>query len=228
MATAWSGVLDAGTNIVSNGGLTLTNESGGVANSGTLGNSSKIASNSEKIYLEFTDVILAGASSFVGIANDSWAWGTVSAVNTASISGDGSGTAFGATAPAGTSPDGLRVDMAIDFGAKKNWIRIDGGDWNFDPLADPATGVGAEEWVTDSSSAAFRIAARLSVAGDSVTMNPVGSFIGTPPVGFLPWDSEPPSESESESESEAPSESESESESEAPVYALPVQVVCVG
>lgn len=83
--------------------------------------------------------------------------------------------------------------VAVDLTAKKFWGRVDGGNWNNDAGANPATGVGG----IDISAAGSINAAECApyVASSTTTIDVTANFGAsayafTPPVGFGNWNSD--------------------------------------
>jgi len=83
----------------------------------------------------------------------------------------------------GVGASGNRYDFAIDLTNRLGWIRRAGGNWNADPTANPATGVGGLTIVAGS----FAPGVYLSNGGgaESVTANfGASAFVGAVPAGF--------------------------------------------
>jgi len=98
---------------------------------------------------------------------------------------------------AGTFPDwktpyasGNVLGMAVDLTAKLIWWRINGGIWNGDPTANPATGVGGFSIAAYTGAVHYLIA-----SGDLTCVSTVNfgatAFAAAAPAGFSPWDIPP-------------------------------------
>jgi hypothetical protein len=77
------------------------------------------------------------------------------------------------------------VGIAYDGLAGKVWFRVDEGDWNNDPTADPATGVGAFLCNPDALVPVMWTGNRTS--GDVAALTVVAPFAYDVPSGFGPW-----------------------------------------
>jgi len=80
------------------------------------------------------------------------------------------------------------VDIALDAASRTFWFRVDGGLWNNDVNADPATGVGGVPWSTRVVAKPFLPFFLADTVGASATIN-TGTvpFSYPPPVGFSNW-----------------------------------------
>lgn len=87
----------------------------------------------------------------------------------------------------GASASGHRFDFAYDLDAKLFWIRRQGGNWNANSSANPATGVGGIA-MRDLGGYDVTPAVTSEVAGQQVTFNfEAEQFVGAVPSGFGPW-----------------------------------------
>jgi hypothetical protein len=91
----------------------------------------------------------------------------------------------------GTWTAGDVICYAADLTNGKVWVRRNSGNWNGDPTANPATGVG---YIGSGSTGGSAIAPNLTFGGtgtalnDNMTANFGGSaFAFTPPSGFGNW-----------------------------------------
>lgn len=83
--------------------------------------------------------------------------------------------------------DGIRYDFAADFSANLFWVRANGGSWNANGSADPATGVGG---ISMGDIGTYDVTPGLTsdFTGQQVTFNfSATDFIGAPPSGYSPW-----------------------------------------
>ena len=175
---------------VSNGGLTALHHNT-TTNSGVI---STAFESSGKYYFECTVQTSSTPSNFLGIMASTWA-SVFSATQMTTLStsvqlggtstiysnGGSTGKALGATAV------GDVYSFAIDLTASLGWIRRNGGNWNNDAAANPATGVGGVVIAAGSFAPIVRFAA--AAAGtDQVTGNfGQSSFVYTAPSGFGNW-----------------------------------------
>lgn len=94
-------------------------------------------------------------------------------------------TGFGGGSLTGTH----RYGWALDLDAALGWVRIDGGNWNNDPTANPVTGVGGIDLRNTSFGwAVLQIWFWADTTGDTCTFNSLGPFTDTKPAGFSAWD----------------------------------------
>jgi hypothetical protein len=75
---------------------------------------------------------------------------------------------------------------AFDFDADLMWIAFNGGDWNNNPSADPATGTGGVSIASVTNSTWF-IYCGFGDAGTSVLNAGHAAFAKTTPAGFTAW-----------------------------------------
>lgn len=94
----------------------------------------------------------------------------------------------------GTLSTGKRLGFAYDVGARLEWIRLNNGDWNGNPSADPVTGVGGIKFEGNSGSDSQTIGGRVwpavSVANNlqRATLNfGASAFTDTVPTGYIGW-----------------------------------------
>lgn len=104
--------------------------------------------------------------------------------------GPGSGAVFsnGSNVVTLAEPtDGMRYDFAADFSANLFWVRANGGSWNADALANPATGFGGIS-MGDLGSYDVTPGVTSDFPGQQVTFNfSAEDFVGSPPSGYSPW-----------------------------------------
>lgn len=82
-----------------------------------------------------------------------------------------------------------RWGWALDLDAALFWVRLDNGNWNNSPTANPATGVGGlnlrnAAWSWTLLSLWFWA----DTTGDTCTFNSLGPFTDVKPAGFAAWD----------------------------------------
>ena len=172
---------------ISNGGLTATHNgnSDGGSNEG-LARSTQ-AFSSGKRYIEFTIGAWGYGDDGAGVCTPS---ATALNVGQAGIncvmvyssgniySNNGLTSSVGATLTAGD-----RVDFAIDLGNLRAWFRKNGGNWNNDAGANPATNTGGV--VIAATAFAPCVSFHNGGTGENTTINTGQSaFIGTVPSGF--------------------------------------------
>lgn len=95
------------------------------------------------------------------------------------------GLTIGTAAVAGAN---AQLDFAIDFGAALVWIRVNGGNWNNNVAADPATGAGGFSFAGFTAGnyfPAFTFSTTVT-AGDGAVIN-MYNTTGVP-NGFGKWD----------------------------------------
>lgn len=84
-----------------------------------------------------------------------------------------------------------RYGWALDLNAALGWVRVDGGNWNNDPTANPTTGVGGLDLRNTSFGwAVLQIWFWADTTGDTCTFNSLGPFTDAKPAGFSAWDQE--------------------------------------
>jgi hypothetical protein len=87
----------------------------------------------------------------------------------------------------GTAASGDVYSFAIDLTNRLAWIRRNGGNWNMDAAANPATGVGGV--TVGAGSFAPAVYFSTSSLNDNATGNfGLTAYVYTPPSGFLNWD----------------------------------------
>jgi hypothetical protein len=88
------------------------------------------------------------------------------------------------TAATATLTTGNTVDLAVDFDAKRVWVRTNSGNWNGNASYVPGDSNGAN--ISTLAASSFAPAADLYTNGDKITF-------GTPPTltGFSAWNSSP-------------------------------------
>jgi hypothetical protein len=196
-ATKWNPSDELGTITLSGSNLIATSASGGSTNCGVRADTGKT---SGKLYAEFT--MTSGGANFsssfdtgVGLATlaanlTNWVGGGAVAgfavfVQSGQIFLNGSST--GKTVGSALS-SGDVICMAVDFGNMRGWFRKNGGSWNNDGTADPASNVGGVDISgVFGSTSAFPMAGFYQ-NGDSNSANfGTSSFAQTKPSGFSNW-----------------------------------------
>lgn len=181
-----SGITLSGSNLVATCSASFSNE-------GVRATNPEPLASTRKVYVEYASNTFINSDDDIGLVPETWTLGN-SPPAFAGVFQFGNSAAFSAPGTSGYSPSGKVVGMAIDFGAKKIWIREDSGDWNRNSSADPVTGAGATAWTGVSVGGSFyHLSARLRQSGSTCTLNVGGSGGGTPfafaaPAGFEPWD----------------------------------------
>lgn len=101
---------------------------------------------------------------------------------------DGSLRIGGATvATAQTVGAGQVACVAIDFGGNLVWVKRAGNDWNGNPAANPATGVGGFAFAAAMPGAAFNACTINSVGLAWLLNNGQVAFVDAIPAGFVAW-----------------------------------------
>lgn len=172
-------------------GLTLTNGNL-TANASGAGGSNVRTTTSLASGVRVIRFVWALASRGVGIAISSW-----SAISTAFFLGDGS-ESVGYQAATGqirvngsvlatvaTAAVGDLIDVAFDATNKVIWVRVNGGNWNNNGAANPATNTGGISLATFVGSAPYFAAASLNNSGCTVTLQTYGVGL---PSGLNMWD----------------------------------------
>lgn len=133
---------------------------------------STAANTSGKHYVEVSIAVAAPFFMFVGAADFSEAlsWVSDGSVN----SGEYTVAPYAA---------GDTICVALDCDADLAWIRTNGGNWNDNPSANPATGVGGMNFVTTSAV----IGVLFATAGSVSTLFAGPSFAYAMPAGFVEW-----------------------------------------
>lgn len=183
MPTVWNSA-DKGTSIT----LSSTDH---VA-TGSSGNGKVRATTSHasgKWYLEYPVNVVPSGSGIIG-------FGAASVDLNNSTLGDGLGVDPGGNLQTSVGsqniallPDGVALSFAIDFDNLRVWARGDGGDWNADPGADPATNTGGIPFVI---LAAYFPMVFIQNAGNNTINAGDSAFVYAVPAGFVGWDQPPP------------------------------------
>jgi hypothetical protein len=153
-----------------------------------------------KWMVEFSNVLWQDASgtwTILGGGNSSWSsTGTDTLGNEANSFGfrmDGSVFVAGVQTPGGFAGFGTPVspiatfDLCIDLDNRMIWGRQNGGNWNNDPAADPATNIGGFSIAAVTGD--IYAAASSVNAGDTITANfGATGFTYAIPAGFAAWD----------------------------------------
>lgn len=188
VASSWN-PADAGT------AITLSNSNTTATTNTTLetGVRSIVSNSSGKLYAEFTSTSAMASFWGVGIASSTWNF-TSSTIGsgTSSVSWSTGGTVFFNNASIGTAQgataSGSVISMAVDLGADLIWFRVNGGNWNNNGSANPATGVGGFSIAGFSGGAGFTAFGDLGTTGEGVTRAGNAPFVEAVPAGFSPWD----------------------------------------
>lgn len=152
------------------------------------------------LYLEFQSVIEGDNSDLIGLASSTGTLtGNAGSVGTLGYSGDGTwcnANGFPSSGGPVLSTAG-RIGIAINFTSGKFWLRVNGGNWNNDVLANqnPATGAGGFVLAASVSGVALfpyaRLRNSLRVPQCTVVTGAVASpalaFIDAIPSGFSAW-----------------------------------------
>ena len=173
--------------VVSGGGLTVTH---GVS-SASVGSTSAAYKTTGKYYLEVGPIVSVPFQSRIGIitsaANNDYGSTSMSANTTSVLLGssndvfsNGSDTTKDLGGPVTI---GDIYGIAIDLTARLAWLRRNGGNWNGDPAADPAIGVGGVTIGAGSFAPFVRFAS--GTATDAFVGNfGASTFSGAVPSGF--------------------------------------------
>lgn len=170
--------------VLSNGNLTAT----APAVSGNEGGKGTTSKNAGKVMLSFINVTITDGLDFVGVgtagATNGLADGSqdqaIMIQSGACFSGGFAGSGHPTSIPAAAT-----IDLCIDFAALRFWFRVNGGNWNNNGSANPATNVGG--FVMSTANAKFPYV-RLRNGG-RCTLDPAPSVV---PSGFTAWDGAPP------------------------------------
>ncbi len=184
--TTWN-PADAGGNTLSNGNLTVTENGGGGVVDGVRSIAS--ASSGKKYWEVHVDSISttnpefgiaissANLSSFMGATAGSIGW---LADNRVFLGGS-------QVATLATWATGNTLSGAVDFGNNRIWFRVNGGNWNNDGAADPATNTNGIDISSMTAGAKFPAVQTFSTA-DAFTANFGGSaYTQSVPSGFVNW-----------------------------------------
>lgn len=189
---------DKGTGITLSSGNAVETSSNGSTQTAVRSDTSH---SSGKFYVEFTALANGGSTNyFVGFGEASASLSSANAGGSLVVAYSGGGSGFlgilgsfffgGNMAnlkDPGTSGGATRVGMAIDFGTGNVWVRTDGGNWNGDATANPATATGGKNGSGIVGLSLFPMAAN-GATGATVTLNDGNTtFIDAAPSGFSPW-----------------------------------------
>ena len=188
VATAWDPV-NIGNNItLSNGNLTATATLSGTSN--TVRSLRSRSSGKHYFEVAFTTLTAVVLTDYVGLVNSTFALTSDNIASTTNSVGWGdTGNLVQNSATAGTpgawNTGTPTLSIAIDLDNSLFWGRVNGGNWNANPSADPATGVGGISFAT--LGAAY-VAMTVADVTDAATVNFGGSaFTYTAPLGFGTW-----------------------------------------
>lgn len=173
--TTWND-LDRSANLSLDGTfLIVTDSAGGFSGIRSVGSFS-----SGKKFFKVTATTKAGDNG-VGVGNVSASLSTYNDVNGIGYFSDGNIYQTGiAIASPGSYGQGAVISIAFDADAQLFWARADAADWNGNPAADPATGIGGISTVAFSGP--YFAMAVLNANGDVSTGDFSGS--GAPSGGF--------------------------------------------
>lgn len=146
------------------------------------------SSQTGRVYVEFT--IITATNTEIGIAHSAASVSFPGAdTNSFGIFNNGYG-ALNNTYPDWKTPftGGSVVSMAYDTVNRLVWFRVNGGNWNGSPTADPATGVGGFDVSGGYTGTDSKIIVYLS-GSDALTANfGASAFAYAVPAGFTSWD----------------------------------------
>lgn len=130
--------------VISNGGLTATTTVLTGATSIGLGTTA-VTTGQKRYYEETVNTVSSQASA--GLANNkvSFSGGRWLGEGTNSVGYENNGNVYAGGSQigtVGTFGNGAVISVAVDFAAGKVWFRLNGGNWNGSPTADPATNTG--------------------------------------------------------------------------------------
>jgi len=192
MLAAYAATYDglATNTVVSNGGLTVLHNNT-TTNSGAI---STAFQSTGKYYFEVTLQTSTTNLNYLGIMSSAWASVfSTSQFNSFSTSVPLSGTSTivsngGSTGKAlGAQAVGDVFSAAIDLTAHLGWFRKNGGNWNGDGAANPATGTGGVTIAAGSYAPIVRFATG-SASTDQMTGNfGQAAFVYSAPSGFGNW-----------------------------------------
>lgn len=174
---------------MSNGNLTALHHNT-TNNSGVI---STAFESSGKYYFEVTVQVSSSSSDFMGIMHSTWTLFNLTQMATLSTS-----VQFGGTSPIhsngsntgktlGTTAVGDVYSAAIDLTARLAWFRRNGGNWNGDAAADPATGTGGVTIASGSFAPILRFATSAASTNQLTGNFGQSSFVYTAPSGFGNW-----------------------------------------
>ena len=143
-STTWSLTSKNTDFVISNGGLTASTTVFTGATSIGLG-TTPVTTGQKRYYEETVNTVSSQASAglannSVGFSNGRWLG---EGVNSVGYENNGNVYAGGSQiGTVGTFGNGAVISVAVDFAAGKVWFRLNGGNWNGSPSADPATNTG--------------------------------------------------------------------------------------
>ena len=167
---------------LSNGNLTAAANS--ASNGGALGTTPK---SSGKWMLTFDNVTMSDGLDYVGIGLSTNTLGLASGNQVQAIltqeGAEFSGTGSSALEYSSFTslPANCTIDLCVDLTALLMWFRVNGGNWNGSPGADPGSNTGGNAMGAGPS---FLPYTRLTSTSTSVTLN---SNPASPPSGFSAW-----------------------------------------
>jgi hypothetical protein len=169
---------------LSNGNLTATHtdtSTGGV----------RVSSykNSGKYYFEITNSSVTSSNDAIGFQTSSGAVNGLNNSTDVAVVLGGVTTLYANTVDSGKNFSARAVgdvwDIAVDFTAHLTWFRKNGGNWNADAAANPATGAGGVSFTSGSYAPWVRFANATS--GQVYTANFGPTYTNPAPSGFIDW-----------------------------------------
>lgn len=138
-----------------------------------------------KWYLEFTSILSGGSAGRYGFAASG---DTLGDVGQCGVSPNG--TIFGpaGSVSLGATPDGTTLSIAIDLTNLRIWCRLDAGNWNNSPTANPSTNTGGLDITGVTTPLYLHIWEQSFAAGHATVNAGDNAFVQTVPSGFTPWD----------------------------------------
>ena len=143
-----------------------------------------------KLYSEHTLFASNTSQRSIGIATSSASLTDYGGKTTASIAYYMDGTVYyndGLVTTIQTTTSGQRVDMAVDLGGGLIWWRTNGGNWNNDGSADPATGTGGITLGVTGTRFVMTSLRNISTPDSDTAVFSSASWAGTAPSGFGQW-----------------------------------------
>jgi len=130
--------------VLSNGNLTVTTTV--LTGATSIGLGTTAVTTAQKKYFEAT-VNTVSSQASAGLANNtvSFSGGRWLGEGTNSVGYENNGNVYAGGSQigtVGTFGNGAVISVAVDFAAGKVWFRLNGGNWNGSPTADPATNTG--------------------------------------------------------------------------------------
>ena len=188
VATTWDPV-NIGNNVtLSNGNLTATSLLGGTSN--TVRSLRSRSSGKHYFEVAFTTLTAVVFTDYTGLVNSTFTVTTDNIASTTNSVGWGdAGTLVQNSATLGTpgawNTGTPTLSVAVDIDNLLFWGRVNGGNWNSSPSADPAAGVGGISFTTIGTA---YVAMTVADANNAATANFGASpFTYVAPLGFGTW-----------------------------------------